>query len=135
MKPSAIALVLAIASQPATAAVFSNPLTGLSGSFRTVNPSSPTLPRAAVVTNDFAPQGISFLNATCDPQPGVFSGPSIGNFTSISINPDIQFLFGSGVSSVAFRYTSNLGDCLFEAYLDDTLVPSATFSNTVGAPQ
>lgn len=136
MKRFAIALLLAGASYPATAAVFFNNVTGLTGSFTTVDLTTPALAAGTVVTNQYAPQGINFLNATYDPQAGIYAGPSIGNFANgVGINPNISFLFGSGVSAVGFRYVSNFGVSLFEAYLGATLVASQNFTTTVDVSQ
>jgi hypothetical protein len=135
MKRLVFALLLAGASQAATAAVFFNNLTGLSGSFTTVDLTTPAIAVGAPVTNEFAPQGISFLNAFFDPQAGFYAGPSIGNFNGNGINPNVSFLFSSGVTDVAFRFISNTGTSLFEAYLGNTLVASQSFSTTVDAAQ
>lgn len=124
---TAITVLLATTAMSASAATFFNNTSGLTGPFTTVDITTPTLSTAALVTTEYSSQGITFSNATYDPQPGFFTGPSIGNFIfEGTIFPDISFTF-SPVSAVAFRFLSNPGTSTFDAYLGAALVASTTF--------
>lgn len=131
----AITVLLATTAVSASATSFFNNTTGLTGSFTTVDLTTPTLSSGALVTSEYASQGITFSNATYDPQPIFYSGPSIGNFNGTDQFPDISFTYSPSVSNVAFRYISNIGTSTFDAYLGATLVASTTFTTGVDITQ
>ena len=131
-----VAALLVGAAMPAAAATWTNSTSGLSGTFTAVNLAAPTLASETLVTTQYTSQGITFANATYDPQPGYFP-ISIGNFASGSgiVFPNIRFAFNSGVTAVAFRYISNDGASRFDAFRGSTLVASAFFDTSTDPAQ
>jgi hypothetical protein len=102
--------------------------TGLTSPASTITFSEIVLPTATPLSNQYAGLGVTFSPGfTYDPQPGIFSTASIGNFVlnqPPAVDP-VSIFFNSAVDAAAFQFITNPGDSsTFTALLSGSIVSS-----------
>ena len=123
-----------IVAAPAHAAFFNNS-TGLASPDQTITFESVTLAANAPVTTEFQALGVTFGSAFANPDlssayPHI-SGNRIGNFRSEVPQAGLFTVdFDSDLSAVAFALVTAPGTSTIQAFLDGTLVESATASTS-----
>lgn len=113
---------LLLASQWVAAAPITNSATGLAAPTYTITFDEHALASGSVVTNEFAPEGITFSPNLCySPQTGFpnINGADVGNFVCTGAPNPTSFVMSltPGRTDVAFAMVSNGSRWLFEALL------------------
>ena len=123
-----------LAAASAQAAWFSNS-TGLASPQQTITFDSVSLGANVPVTTQFAALGVTFSSAFANPDPSEayphITGNRIGNFQGgIGQNGLLTVRFSSMLSQVAFALVSAPGTSTVTAWLNNTLVQSATLPSS-----
>ncbi len=123
-----------LAASSAQATWFSNS-TGLASPQQTITFESVSLGANNPVTTEFALLGVTFSTAFANPDPSEtyphITGNRIGNFRSNGNRGDLLTArFSSNLSQVAFALVSAPGTATVTAWLNDSLVESATLPSS-----